>query len=94
VPAPNVVSLSPEQGRAGDTVTVRGSGLPIGTTVQLVFGTGAAPVDATVTQTVDDELSFTVPVAPLVFTSGLVQVTSPTDESATADTPFHYATTP
>ena len=89
VAAPSIASLSAVQGQAGDDVTLRGAGLPIGTTVQLLFGANA--VDATVTQVVDDELSFEVPVAPLVFVSGVVRVTSPTGETASAaETPFRY----
>lgn len=90
VPAPEIASLSPVQGRAGDVVSVRGTGLPIGTTVHLVFG-AAAPVEAAVVQIVDDELSFTVPAPPPVFAAGVVRVTSPTGETADAATPFQYA---
>jgi hypothetical protein len=84
VAAPAVTSVSPVVARVGDQVTLRGVGLPVGTTVQLLFDAAAAPVDAAVTQAVEDELSFLVPTPPLAFSNATVSVTSPTGETGVA----------
>jgi hypothetical protein len=82
VAAPNVTFMSALRGRAGDAITMRGTGLPIGTTVDFLFGANA--VTATVTdQDADDELVFAVPAAPGGQTSALVRVTSPTGQQFT-----------
>jgi predicted outer membrane repeat protein len=90
VPAPLVTFMSALAGRAGDTVTVRGSGLPVGTTVQFMFG--AAAVDAAVAQDADDELTVTVPPAPAGQTTARLRATSPTGEQFTRppDKAFQY----
>ena len=73
--------MSTLKGRAGDSVTVRGRGLPIGTTVQFMFGANA--VEAVRTQIADDELTVTVPAAPTGQTSARLRATSPTGEQFT-----------
>jgi len=78
---PQVTYMSTLKGRAGDSVTVRGRGLPIGTTVQFMFGANA--VEAVRTQIADDELTVTVPAAPTGQTSARLRATSPTGEQFT-----------
>ncbi len=80
--APHVTYMSKLKGRAGDSVTVRGTGLPVGTTAHFVFG--AVEVEAPVSsQTADDELVITVPPAPAGASSARLRVTSPSGEQFT-----------
>jgi hypothetical protein len=82
VAPPNVTYMSALRGHAGDSITMRGAGLPIGTTVDFLFG--ATVVAATVTkQDADDELVFTVPAAPAGQASALVRASSPTGQQFT-----------
>lgn len=79
---PRITFMSALKGRAGDSITIGGRGMPIGTKVHFMFGTTA--VEAVVTpMTADNQLIVTVPAAPTGFPSARVRATSPTGEQFT-----------
>lgn len=74
-PAPKVTAITPRKGRPGDTVQLRGVGLPLGTEVFFVFGATAEEV--TPTQNAADRLSVVVPEPPQGFDAAVLRVRTP-----------------
>jgi predicted outer membrane repeat protein len=89
---PQITYMSTLRGRAGDSVVVRGKGMPVGTTIDFMFDSTAVPATITA-QAADDELTVTVPARPGGGgTKARVRATSPTGEQFTrpAEKAFTY----